>query len=58
MVVIGRAMPVLSVDVFAEKISGSANMLMGKSCAEHRLSDLQDAGEFCCRVSTRPRVPA
>lgn len=31
MVVIGRAMPVLSVDVFAEKISGSANKLMEKS---------------------------
>lgn len=28
MVVIGRAMPVLSVDVFAEKIAGSANKLM------------------------------
>jgi regulator of RNase E activity RraA len=31
MVVIGRAMPVLSVDVFAEKVSGSANQLMNKS---------------------------
>jgi regulator of RNase E activity RraA len=31
MVVIGRAMPVLSVDVFAENISGSANQLMNKS---------------------------
>src|SRR5579862_5629161 len=31
MVVIGRAMPVLSVDVFAEKIDGSANKLMEKS---------------------------
>ena len=31
MVVIGRAMPVLSVDVFAEKIAGSANKLMDKS---------------------------
>jgi regulator of RNase E activity RraA len=31
MVVIGRAMPALSVDVFAEKISGSANKLMDKS---------------------------
>src|SRR5208337_1813737 len=31
MVVIGRAMPVLSVDVFAEKIPGSANKLMEKS---------------------------
>jgi regulator of RNase E activity RraA len=31
MVVIGRAMPVLSVDVFAEKIVGSANKLMEKS---------------------------
>ena len=31
MVVIGRAMPVLSVDVFAERIAGSANTLMDKS---------------------------
>ncbi len=31
MVVIGRAMPVLAVDVFAEKIAGSANSLMNKS---------------------------
>jgi regulator of RNase E activity RraA len=31
MVVIGRAMPVLSVDVFAERIEGSANPLMNKS---------------------------
>lgn len=31
MVVIGRAMPVLSVDVFVEKIAGSANKLMAKS---------------------------
>jgi regulator of RNase E activity RraA len=30
MVVIGRAMPVLAVDVFAEKIAGSANPLMDK----------------------------
>jgi len=30
MVVIGRAMPVLAVDVFAEKITGSANKLMEK----------------------------
>lgn len=30
MVVIGRAMPVLSVDVFAEKVAGSANKLMEK----------------------------
>jgi regulator of RNase E activity RraA len=30
MVVIGRAMPVLSVDVFSEKIAGSANKLMDK----------------------------
>jgi regulator of RNase E activity RraA len=30
MVVIGRAMPVLSVDVFVEKIAGSANPLMEK----------------------------
>jgi regulator of RNase E activity RraA len=31
MVVIGRAMPVLSVDVFAERTPGSANPLMNKS---------------------------
>jgi regulator of RNase E activity RraA len=30
MIVIGRAMPVLSVDVFAERIAGSANKLMEK----------------------------
>jgi regulator of RNase E activity RraA len=30
MVLMGRAMPVLSVDVFEEKITGSANMLMEK----------------------------
>src|SRR5260370_2192298 len=30
MVVIGRAMPVLSVDVFAERTAGSANKLMDK----------------------------
>ena len=30
MVVIGRAMPVLAVDVFAEKIAGTANKLMDK----------------------------
>jgi regulator of RNase E activity RraA len=30
MIVIGRAMPVLSVDVYAEKITGSANKLMEK----------------------------
>jgi regulator of RNase E activity RraA len=31
MVIIGRAMPVLSVDVFAERVTGSANKLMEKS---------------------------
>jgi len=30
MIVIGRAMPVLSVDVFEEKVSGTANKLMEK----------------------------
>jgi regulator of RNase E activity RraA len=30
MVVIGRAMPVLAVDVFAERVTGSANQLMAK----------------------------
>ena len=31
MVLIGRAMPTLAVDVFAEKIDNSANKLMNKS---------------------------
>lgn len=31
MVLVGRAMPVLSVDVFTEKIEGTANSLMNKS---------------------------
>ena len=30
MVVVGRAMPVLAVDVFAEKVTGTANQLMAK----------------------------
>ncbi len=30
MVVVGRAMPVLAVDVFAEKVAGTANQLMAK----------------------------
>jgi regulator of RNase E activity RraA len=30
MVVVGRAMPVLAVDVFAERVTGSANQLMAK----------------------------
>ena len=30
MVVVGRAMPVLAVDVFAEKVDGTANQLMAK----------------------------
>ena len=30
MVVVGRALPVLAVDVFAEKVSGTANKLMAK----------------------------
>jgi regulator of RNase E activity RraA len=30
MVVVGRAMPVLAVDVFAEKVAGTANRLMSK----------------------------
>ncbi len=30
MIVVGRALPVLAVDVFAEKVAGSANQLMAK----------------------------
>src|ERR1700690_4619897 len=30
MVIVGRALPVLAVDVFAEKVTGTANQLMAK----------------------------
>jgi len=56
MVVIGRAMPVLSVDVFAEKIAGSANQLMGKpfGLMLEALDDLR-AGEVYVNTGSSPR---
>lgn len=56
MVVIGRAMPVLSVDVFAEKISGSANKLMEKSFGLmlEALDDLR-ANEVYVSTGSSPR---
>lgn len=56
MVVIGRAMPVLAVDVFAEKISGSANPLMNKSFGLmlEALDDLR-SNEIYLNTGSSPR---
>ena len=56
MVVIGRAMPVLSVDVFAEKITGSANKLMEKpfGLMLEALDDLKP-GEIYVNTGSSPR---
>ncbi len=56
MVVIGRAMPVLSVDVFAEKIAGSANKLMAKpfGLMLEALDDLKP-GEIYVNTGSSPR---
>jgi regulator of RNase E activity RraA len=56
MVVIGRAMPVLSVDVFVERIAGSANKLMDKSFGLmlEALDDLQK-NEVYVNTGSSPR---
>ncbi|MGA7219384.1 MAG: RraA family protein [Candidatus Sulfotelmatobacter sp.] len=56
MVVIGRAMPVLAVDVFAEKIAGSANPLMDKpfGLMLEALDDLR-ANEIYVNTGSSPR---
>jgi regulator of RNase E activity RraA len=56
MVVIGRAMPVLAVDVFAEKITGSANKLMEKpfGLMLEALDDLKP-GEIYVNTGSSPR---
>jgi len=56
MVVIGRAMPVLSVDVFAEKVAGSANQLMEKpfGLMLEALDDLKP-GEIYVNTGSSPR---
>jgi regulator of RNase E activity RraA len=56
MVVIGRAMPVLSMDVFAEKITGSANKLMAKpfGLMLEALDDLKP-GEIYVNTGSSPR---
>lgn len=56
MVVIGRAMPVLEADVFAENIEGSANPLMRKSFGLmlEALDDLK-AGEVYICTGSSPR---
>jgi regulator of RNase E activity RraA len=56
MILIGRAMPVLSVDVYAEKIEGSANVLMNKSFGLmlEALDDLH-ANEVYLNTGSSPR---
>jgi len=56
MVVIGRAMPVLSVDVFAEKVAGTANKLMEKpfGLMLEALDDLQP-NEIYVNTGSSPR---
>lgn len=56
MVVIGRAMPVLSVDVFAEKLEGTANPLMAKpfGLMLEALDDLKP-GEIYINTGSSPR---
>lgn len=56
MVVIGRAMPVLAVDVFAECVSGSANPLMEKpfGLMLEALDDLKP-GEIYLNTGSSPR---
>ena len=56
MVVIGRAMPVLAVDVFQEKVEGSANPLMSKpfGLMLEALDDLKP-GEVYINTGSSPR---
>ena len=56
MVVIGRAMPVLSVDVFFEKLAGTANKLMEKpfGLMLEALDDLKP-GEIYVNTGSSPR---
>jgi len=56
MIVVGRAMPVLAVDVFEEKVSGTANKLMEKSFGLmlEALDDLR-AGEVYVSTGSSPR---
>lgn len=56
MVVVGRAMPVLSVDVFVEKVAGTANSLMEKSFGLmlEALDDLR-AHEVYLNTGSSPR---
>lgn len=56
MVVVGRAMPVLSGDVFAEKVEGSANPLSARSFGLmlQALDDLR-AGEIYLNTGSSPR---
>ncbi len=56
MVVVGRAMPVLAVDVFTEKVTGTANQLMAKpfGLMLEALDDLH-ANEIYVSTGSSPR---
>src|SRR5258708_7796565 len=56
MVIVGRAMPVLSVDVFIERIAGTANKLMEKPFG-HMLEALDDLrpNEIYLNTGSSPR---
>ena len=56
LVVVGRAMPVLAVDVFAEKLTGTANPLMAKpfGLMLEALDDLKP-GEVYLNTGSSPR---
>src|SRR5712671_3028332 len=56
MVLVGRAMPVLAVDVFTEKVSGTANSLMAKpfGLMLEALDDLR-AHEIYVSTGSSPR---
>lgn len=56
MILVGRAMPVLSVDVFAEKVEGTANKLMEKpfGLMLEALDDLK-ANEIYVNTGSSPR---
>jgi regulator of RNase E activity RraA len=58
MVVIGRAMPVLAIDVFAERVTGTANKLMEKpfGLMLEALDDLRPNEVYLCSGSSPRNV--
>jgi hypothetical protein len=58
MVVVGRALPVLAVDVFAERVAGTANQLMAKpfGLMLEALDDLRPNEVYVCTGSPAQRA--